>query len=330
MADSIVFGAAGFIGSALVARLLDEGRTVIAAVRPGSESRVRIRHPDLTVVAADITKPDLGPIDSLAVQDVYNCAARFAFGLDAADARAVNVDGAVHVLEWAARLPALRRLVHVSGYRVSVPGHRPDYRAGAYEASKTEGDRALWQRAAELNVPVTVANPSTVLGPGQYIGLAEMVRDLWQGKLPAIPGGRRTLVPIVELGYFAEFLARIPEYPETAGAAYTVLDPDSPALPDLIRFLAAHLDVPAPRFTVPLGVLRRLPAALTGVDRERLAFLSEDRYDTSTAQAFAARAGLVMPPTETVLREWADHLMDSGFGEEGTRMSSVVTKSRSS
>lgn len=328
MTDSIVFGAAGFIGGALVARLLDEGRTVIAAVRPGSESRVRVRHPNLTVVTADITKPDLGLRDPLVVRDVYNCAARFAFGLDAADARAVNVDGALHVLEWAARLPSLRRLVHVSGYRVSVPGRRPDYRAGAYEASKTEGDRALWQRARELNVPITVANPSTVLGPGQYIGLAEVVRDLWNRRLPAIPGGRRTLVPIVELGYFAHFLARLPEYQETAGAAYTVLDPDSPALPDLIRLLAAHLGVPAPRFTIPLAVLRRLPAALTGVDRERLAFLSEDRYDTAAAEAFAARAGLVMPPVEQVLREWADHLVHSRFGADDARRPVAVPGTR--
>lgn len=319
--STLVLGAAGLIGSALVRRLLRDGAEVVAAVRPGSEHRLLDRLGDtdrarLTVVPADITRPDLGlPPDFPAhrVRDVHNCAARYAFGLDPAEARAVNVDGALHVLDWSARLPRLRRLVHVTGYRASLPDNAPDWAAGAYEASKVEGDRLLRARAAATGVPLTVANPASVLGPGQYIGLAELVQDLWRGRLPAVPG-RETLVPVVEVEWLAAFLARLPEFPETAGATYTLLDPDSPPLPDLVRLLAGHLGVPAPRWTVPLGLVSRLPAALTGVDRERLSFLAEDRYDTAATTAFAARAELPLPPVERVLREWADHLVSSRFG----------------
>ncbi|MEU4314407.1 alpha/beta fold hydrolase [Nocardia sp. NPDC024068] len=323
--DSAVFGAAGFIGRALVARLLARGHTVAAAVRPGTGQRLTdyldaqgVPRGALSVYACDITDPELGEMGAAAltdIRDVYNCAALFAFGLDPGRARAVNIDGALRILEWSARRPGLRRLVHITGYRVTVPDSAEhDYGVGAYGASKFEGDAILRERATAAGVPLTVADPSTVIGPGQYIGLAELVRDLWEGRLPALPGNARTLLPIVDLEYFVDFLRSLPQHPETAGRSYTVLDPSTPPLPDMVRLLAAHLGVRAPRFTVPAGLVERLPRRVTGVDRERLAFIADDRYDTSAADAVAAAAGLVMPPAATALRNWADHLVSSRFG----------------
>ncbi|MGI5216922.1 alpha/beta fold hydrolase [Nocardia sp. CA-290969] len=323
--DSLVFGAAGFIGRALVAHLLHNGHTVAAAVRPGSGDRLTswldergAERGRLIVLDCDITDPELGDVGRAGltgIRDVYNCAALFAFGADPALARAVNIDGALHILDWTAQLPDPRRLVHISGYRVAGPDSAEhDYDVGAYEASKSESDAILRKRAAAAGIPLTIANPSTVVGPGQYIGLAELARDLWSGKLPALPGNARTLLPTLDLDYFTEFLAALPDNPDTAGRSYTVLDPASPPLPELIGTLARHMHVRPPRFTIPLGLVARLPRRLTGVDEERLAFLAEDRYDTSAADAVASAAGLTMPPADTILRTWADHLVSSRFG----------------
>lgn len=146
----------------------------------------------LTVVPADITRPGLGlPEHGLdEVRDVYNTAARFAFGMTPAEARPVNVEGAGHVVDWAAARPRLRRLVHISGYRMAAAeAASPDYRRdGAYEASKREGDAVVRARARELGVPLSVANPSTVIGPGQSVGLADLVGELWRGGSWRCPG----------------------------------------------------------------------------------------------------------------------------------------------
>ncbi|MEV6521343.1 SDR family oxidoreductase [Longispora sp. NPDC051575] len=317
--DSIVLGAAGFIGRSLVAELLDRGDHVAAALRSGSAARLtdwldergadRTR---LTVVTCDITRPGLGlPAGLEEVRDVYNSAAAFAWGLTAETAQRVNVTGALHVLDWAASRPALRRLVHITGYRAAL---KDNSATGGYESSKLEADTALTARAVATGVPLTIANPSSVIGPGQYIGLADIVADLWRGRLPALPGGRDTFVPVVTVDYFARFLASLPGRAETAGRSYTVLDDATPNLPDLVRMLAAHLGVPAPRFQVPVGLVRRLPRALTGVEPETLTFLSDDRYDTTAADAHARVVGLRMPPVEEALRDWADHLVGSRFG----------------
>ncbi|MEV3982301.1 alpha/beta fold hydrolase [Nonomuraea sp. NPDC049758] len=342
MEDAVVFGATGFIGRWTVLHLLEQGRAVTAVVRRADDGLGRwlrergVPGTRLTVVEGDVTAgPGLGLSASVEraadVRDVFNAAGVYRFGMGREEARTVNVEGALNVLNWAAARPALRRLVHVSGYRVGLdprPRHPlPEaelaalYRnKGAYEGSKAEGDAAVRVAAARLGVPLTVVNPSSVIGhsltgeAGQYLGLASLVRDLWTGRLPALPGGARTFVPVVTVDHFARFMAAVPEHDPEPGGLHWVLDPATPDLPDLIRLLADHLGVPAPRIRVPVGVIRRLPSALTGAEPETLGFLTEDRYDTGSADRVAASAGLRRPPVEDALRRWADRLVADRFG----------------
>ncbi|WP_345005221.1 SDR family oxidoreductase [Streptosporangium album] len=347
-----MFGAAGFIGRWTMLHLLDQGRTVAAVVREPARGRMGasaegelrawlqdhgVAAERLAVVTGDLTDGaglGLSAADDerlAGVRDVFNTAAIYRFGLRRQEARAVNVEGALNVLRWGATRPGLRRLVHVPGYRVGLsPQARyplPEaelmrlYRGkGAYEGSKVEGDAAVRVVAAQLGVPLTVVNPSSVIGHSttgetdQYIGLAELVRDLWTGRLPALPGTARTFVPVVAVDHFAKFMAAIPEHDPEPGRLHWVLDENTPDLPDMIRLLAGHLGVRAPRTLVPVALIRRLPTALTGANPETLAFLTEDRYDTASAERVAEAAGLRQPPVETALRRWADRLVADRFG----------------
>ncbi|MFE2414789.1 SDR family oxidoreductase [Kitasatospora sp. NPDC059408] len=346
---TFVLGATGFIGRWLVLELLTRGEPVAVAVRGGTGSprdtalRSWLRahgtvDTTLTTVAADLTDPGLGlsPEDDArlaAVRDVHNLAARYEFGLTRAEAQPANVDGALHALRWSATRPHLRRHVHLSGYRVGRDP-RPRYpltpretaalysRLGAYEASKQLGDAAVRVTADRLGIPVTTVNPSSVIGhsatgeAGQYLGLAHLVRQLHRGRLPLLPGTRRTFVPVVTVDHLARFLAAVPAHDRAPAPAHTVLDPETPALPDLIVLLAAHLGVRPPRGLIPVPVVRALPRALTGADPETLTFLSEDRYDTTSADELAAATGLAHPPVRAALRTWATRLVADGFGAD--------------
>ncbi|MGW0330103.1 alpha/beta fold hydrolase [Nocardia sp. NPDC003183] len=321
--DSVVFGAAGFIGRSLVAELLRNGNTVTAALRAGSQDRLRtwlhgqrVDTAGLTITTTDIGEPDLALGDTVeGVRDVYNAAALMKFGLDAQVARRVNLDGAVHVLEWAARQPDLRRVVHITGYRAADDGGEQDYGNGAYEASKVEADALLRRLAAERDIPLTMANPAGVLGPGQYFGLSDIIDNLWQGRLPALPGSADTFVPVVDLDYVARFIVGLPTHADTVGKSYPLLDAATPVLPELIRLVADHLHVGAPRFTLPTALVRRLPRAVTHADPEALSFLSSDRYDTSRSDAIAQRLGISHPPVDELLRTYADGIV---AGRNGT------------
>jgi nucleoside-diphosphate-sugar epimerase len=347
--DTLVVGATGFIGRWLTAELLTRGRTVAATVRGGpareAELRAWLREHDvdeqaLIVVQADTTRPGLGltpvaPADAglpredrlNSVRDVFNTAGTYRFGMGRDEAERANVDGALNVLRWAGTRPHLRRLVHVSGYRVAETLPYPAAedrlarlyrRYGAYEASKREGDAAVRAIAGQEGIPLTMVNPATVIGhsvtgeAGQYLGLAELVRQLWTGRLPALPGTRRTFVPVVTVDHLARFLAAVPEHDHEPYRAHWVLDDATPELPELVALLARHLGVRAPRLLLPVGLVRRLPRALTGADPETLTFLSEDRYDTSSADA----VGLSHPPVADALRRWADRLVADRFGRD--------------
>lgn len=180
---------------------------------------------------------------------------------------------------------------------------------------------ALRAAAAQESVPLTLVNPSTVVGHSttgeaeQYIGLATTARDLWNGRLPALAGTRHTFVPAVAVDYLARFMAAVPQHDSGPLQAHWVLDQATPKLPDLVNQLAGHLGVPAPARIAPVNLVRRLPKALTRVDPEILSFVSDDQYDTTSADRLAELAGLSQRAIADVLRRWADRLVADRFGD---------------
>lgn len=343
-ADAMVTGGTGLIGRWLLADLTRRGRNVVAMVRGADARGAELRAfvdahggdgARLAVVEGDVERDDLGLGERLdGVRDVFHLAARFAFGLDADAARRSNVEGTLRVIAWARARPQLRRLVYAGGYRMTrmppslraagyplaAPTRARLYReAGAYEASKHEAYLAFLAHATEHQVPYTIVHPSSVIGDSrtgettQRTGIGDTIERLWTGKLPALAGSARTFVPVIPVDYLAAFTAAIPERPETLGQELCVLDPSTPELPALVRHVASHLGVAAPRAILPVALVRALPRAITGLDPESLSFLTEDRYDTESADAHARAIGLERPPIGPSLDRWADHLVSTRF-----------------
>ena len=337
---ALVFGASGFIGRWLVKELLAQGIATTAAVRSSASGGRLVAWLEdhgaathlLDTVQVDLAVDglDLDPADVLSireVREVYNVAGAYAFGMTPEDAREANVDNSRRVVEFTATLPDLVRLVHLSGYRVggqdapaapwSAQRRADEYaRLGAYEASKVESDAVVQTTALQLGVPLTVANPSTVIGDSvtgesdQLLGLATTVLDVIAGKLRAVPGGSSTFVPVVAVDYLARFMALLPTVEESQGKSYWVLDDDTPQLPALLQLIAEHHDVKLPWLRLPVSVIKFLPTAVTHADPETLSFLSADRYPTGPAQDLARAHGLEHPDVVESLLRWSDFLLN--------------------
>ncbi|MDX3110470.1 alpha/beta fold hydrolase [Nonomuraea angiospora] len=345
---ALVFGATGLIGRHLILALGQAGVRVSAATRSAESYRRLVLwlaehgHGEAPAdLRVDFETPSLIHGDAADVTEIYNCAGAYRFGMPADEARRANVDSVRAIVAFAARLPRLRRLVHVSGYRVggqdpepwSDERRRETYEAlGAYEASKVESDAVFQATADRLGVPWSIVNPSSVIGDSvtgesdQQLGLASSVKEIWQGTMAALPGGATTFVPVVTADHLARFMTLLPLDEAAERNAYWVLDDQTPALPDLLTRVAEHYQVRAPRTRIPVSLLRRLPRALTKADPETLTFLSDDRYPTGPADAFAARHGLAMPDVTTSVLRWADHLAAHRFGAvpAGRRRFTVV------
>ncbi|MFI7704615.1 SDR family oxidoreductase [Nonomuraea sp. NPDC049480] len=339
---ALVFGATGFIGRHLILELGRAGVRVSAASRSRESYRRLARWladhghnaapADLRV---DFDAPSVvqgEPAGWEDVTEIYNCAGAYRFGMPADEARRANVDGVHAIVTFAARLTGLRRLVHVSGYRVggqdpalipwSDERRRKTYETlGAYEASKVEADAIFQATADRLGVPWSIVNPSSVIGDSvtgesdQFLGLASSVKEIWQGTMAALPGNAGTFVPVIPVDHLARFMTLLPLDDTAERAAYWVLDDDTPALPDLLALVAKHYQVRVPRVRIPVALVRRLPRRLTKADPETLTFLSSDRYPTAPAHAFAARHGLSIPDVTTSILRWADYLAARRFGD---------------
>ena len=346
--DVLVTGATGLIGRWLVPELTRLGHVVLVALRQANTRAEAYRRwvadhggdPERLVFhEVDLDRDDLGLPQRAgeSVRDVFHLAARYEFGMSREEARRVNVHGSLRVLRWAAERPALRRYVLVSGYRVAAPeviaevgpgplndAKRDDLyqRLGAYEASKFEEHLTVQDEAKKLGVPLSLVNPASVIGDSetgettQFIGLTSTIRDLFNGKMPAMAGGPDIFVPVITVDYVARFMARLPEYPDAAGGSYWLLDQRTPNLPELVRWVAEHAGVKAPTRSLPVGLIATLPRALTGVEPETLSFLSTLRYDTHSADELASRMGLTMPALWPSLGRWLDFLVASRFGDQ--------------
>ncbi|GLW08988.1 hypothetical protein Misp01_41180 [Microtetraspora sp. NBRC 13810] len=339
---ALVFGATGFLGRHLILALGRAGVRVSTANRSGGSylgltrwlaehgygpapADLRVDFDAFSLLRGDATRWE-------DVTEIYNCAGAYRFGMSAEEARRANVDSVRAIVAFAARLPRLRRLVHVSGYRVggqdpaqvpwSAERRRSTYAAlGAYEASKVEADAVLQADADRAGVPWSIVNPSSVIGDSatgesdQYLGLASSVREVWQGTMAALPGNASTFVPVVPVDHLARFMTLLPPDDAAERAAYWVLDAGTPALPALLTLVGEHYRVSVPRTRIPVPLVRRLPRWLTKADPETLTFLSDDRYPTGPADDFAARHGLTPPDGTTSILRWADHLAAHRFGD---------------
>ena len=179
---ALVTGAAGFIGSTLVDRLLTDGHTVtgldnLSSGRMANLANARGR-PDFTFVEADIATADLTALlDDAKPEVVFHLAAQIDVRRSVDDPEfdaTVNVLGTVRLAE-AARRAGVRKIVNTSsgGSIYGVPAHYPTDEtvpiepASPYAASKAAAEMYLNTFRRLYGMDCAHIAPSNVYGPRQ-------------------------------------------------------------------------------------------------------------------------------------------------------------------
>ncbi|MDT5000322.1 MAG: UDP-glucose 4-epimerase [Mycobacterium sp.] len=179
---TLVTGAAGFIGSTLVDRLLADGHSVIGVDDLSSGNSVNIvgaeRHGTYEFAKADIVDADLiGLLADTKPEVVFHLAAQISVSRSVDDAQfdsSVNVVGTVRLAE-AARKAGVRKVVHTSSGG-SVYGTPPIYPtnedvainpASPYAASKVCGEVYLNMFRNLYGLDCSHIAPANVYGPRQ-------------------------------------------------------------------------------------------------------------------------------------------------------------------
>src|SRR5437016_4914389 len=187
----LITGATGFLGSHLVAGLLQSGCRITAVVRGSKNASPRSRveevlhdvgvsqFENLEVLEGDISLPGLGLNESTTRQilsttdEVWHCAASLSFQQeDREEIFRMNVDGTRHVLDLVKQTPN-RRLQHVS--TAYIAGNRPDIALeteinvgqtfkNAYEESKCQAELLIVDEQRKGTLEAAVYRPSIVIG----------------------------------------------------------------------------------------------------------------------------------------------------------------------
>ena len=342
--ECFVTGGTGFIGQHLVANLSAKGHTVrVLMRRPERLAALQEQVNNLGgvasrvfAVAGDLERDKLGL--SLADREalkqarvVFHLGAHFAWGLSLVHSRAVNVEGAKRVALLAAEQNS--RLVTIGGYmlknhehlqRIGIDPRDPELtnwpavyqRVGAYEASKLEAHFATLELMSAKDGELTVVHPATVCGhsrTGHILDgqpLVELIRNLAQGKLTAVPGTAEHWLPLVTVDYLVELVAACAFDPAMAGQELLALDDQSPNLRELLVQVAQPMGLKPPRHHISLRLLRLLlsippVARFLNTSAEALDFIQTTRFDTAAVEQFANRHGIAKPDIRRSLQHTA-------------------------
>ncbi len=204
MSRILVTGASGFIGGAIAARLLDDGR----AVRLLARDRAVLE--GFAERGAETVAGDLLDRDSLA-QAMAGCDLVYhVAGVNAMCVRdprpmyEANVIGTRNAVGAAADA-GVRRVVYTSsaatlGEAAGTIGSEFSPHRGAflshYERSKYQAERAAFRVAGETGIELVSVNPSSVQGPGRTRGTARLILDYVNGRLRTLVRSRFSLVDV--------------------------------------------------------------------------------------------------------------------------------------
>jgi len=276
----LVTGATGFIGRAIVARLLGHGRRVVVLARRrdgvGARARVTAAQGDasdaerLDVIEADLTAPgagiargDLGRLRGR-VETVVHCAGDTSFAPRAlAPFVAGHVDGPVALLRALAP-GGLARWAHVStafvcgdrsGTVLECEGDVGQGFHNVYEHVKLEAETALRAAGRATGVDVRVLRPSIVVGAAPataggdpsnlFFAFIRLLAALAQwsraGLRLRIEAAPDAAFNIVSLDYVAAAVLELAEDPGAAGGTFHLVVPDAPSQAAMLAMLVERL-----------------------------------------------------------------------------------------
>ncbi|WP_137286101.1 SDR family oxidoreductase [Halorussus salinisoli] len=296
MADretSVFFtGFPGFLGSELVARLLDrypEDVPIRCLVQPtyrdlaerrAAEIEGRSRGGRVELYEGDITEPDLGLGDDYAdlqadAVEVYHLAAVYDLGVAREVGMAVNVEGTRNVLDFAEGCPDLRRFqyvstCYVSGRHEGVFTHE-DLDVGQefnnhYEETKFLAEVEVQNRTTE-GLPATVYRPAITVGDSEtgatqkYDGPYNVLRlldrqptiDAGVGVVPTFGNPRDYEVNVVPRDFVVDAIARLSAREDSVGEVYQLCDPNPPTVAGMVRAFGDALDARILQLPLPGG-----------------------------------------------------------------------------
>ncbi len=269
----LVTGATGFVGQALVARLLGEPNyQITAAVRsptkllPQAVRQIEIKEINLQTDWSDAVR---------GVEVVVHLAARVHVMREKEidpwkEFKAVNVQGSINLARQAAAA-GVTRMIYISSIKVNgeiTPAGKVfsaddvPMPTDLYARSKYEAEKGVLQLGKEMGMDIVIIRPPLVYGPGVKANFRSMMKWIYWGvplPLGAIDN-RRTLVAVDNL---VDLIVTCGDHPAAANQVFLAGDGEDMSTTNLLRRVGTALGCSVWLLPIPTKLLQAV-AALIG------------------------------------------------------------------
>ena len=229
-----VTGATGFIGGALVRRLLNERATVRALARPSVRADA-LERLGVEVIRGDLSDPQALDRALFGAEVVYHAAARVNSGLKEDFFRA-NVDGTRSLLT-ACAAQCIGRIVYLSSIAVyglarnneiideSTPLDPGRSQRDFYAQSKIAADELVTAFAGKTAVSIAMFRPGIVYGPGRPLPVGLLGFQL--GNTAVVFGRRENRFPLNYVENLVDVIQFAARSSETGVKSYIAIDDEN-------------------------------------------------------------------------------------------------------
>ena len=297
---TLVTGATGFLGSALVTELVKQKQTVRILARDEQKARTQFGEV-VTIIRGDINDVEQveQAVDGASI--IYHLVGRLYHpSIPATLYHLTHVEGTRILLAACKGQSQLQRIVHCSTTGVhGVTGKTPAAEdapfapTNPYEATKLEGELLALKACKEDGLPVSVVRPGLVYGPGD-LHLLGLFLSIKKGLFRVIDGGKALLHPVYIDDLTAAFLL-CAERPEAIGHSYNIAGDHPVTIRQLATAIAHSLHKELPRGSIPLwlanlasdifAITPGMKGEKAPLTRSRVQFLTNSRvYDISKAR----------------------------------------------
>lgn len=352
----LITGGTGFIGRRLVKKLLEQKQVQIyLLVRRNSFAKVErmieslmLDFPDaparIHIVSGDLAKPTLleSAVESAElqkkIQEIFHLAAHYELGISREEAIKANVDGTLHMLNFARGCERLNCVHYVS--TLAVAG---DYSGVWYEDMLLAGQQfdnhyayskflaEVEVREAAEDLPIAIYRPGVVVGDsttgemdkidGPYYLLVPFMKiqaltNTISPMIPTIfavaPGGQKIKCHVVPVDYVVNCLDYISRKKGIEGKTFSLTDPNPLSMRQFVDLFCEKAGWVKPFFNVatdPLVWTLRLPGVkqlaqlfepLTKIPVEMVHYTAySTKYDTTNTKEFLKGSDISCPSVKS-------------------------------
>ena len=191
-------------------------------------------------------------------------------------------------------------------------------RVGGYEGSKLESHFAVIRYLQEADADYTIVHPATVCGhseTGHILEgqpLAELIRNLAQGRFKAVPGTDRHWLPVVSVDYLATMITCVAFDPSMANRQVLALDESSANLQGCSSNWQRHwcegASAPCRDQVDQVAVDDPGLAARFAISAESLNFIQTQRFDMNRSRQLERKYRLTHPDLARTLEKTARYV----------------------